>query len=153
MTPEGNAGANVRGNHRGPSAGLNVHNPQPGMHYYHCRHPNADRQAAQYRRFYAQGWRPVGPDDPEYTAEDQELNLSGLGIKDFHLHKDTMLMRIPEEKYRELQEFAQAQRDAEVEGPTNEFLSKSRELDSTYGARAEGPIYYKGPGHGNTTSS
>jgi hypothetical protein len=152
LRPDGNIGANVRGNHRGPSAGLNVHNPQPGMHYYHVRHPNADRQAAQYRRFYAMGYRPVTSDDPEYTAEEADLNLAGVGIKDFHLHKDTLLMKVPEERYREQQEFAQSQRDAEVDGPTNEFLGKAHEFDHNYGARAEGPIFYKGPGHGNTTS-
>lgn len=145
-------GPNVRGNHRGPSAALNVHNPQPGFRYYHCRHPKADRQAAQYRRFFAEGWRPVGPDDPEYTSEEQELDLKRLGITDMNLHKDTLLMKIPEEKYREKAEFAQAQRDAQVEGPTNEYLNMARAFENSYGATAEGPIVYRGPGHGSSTS-
>ena len=146
---DGNLGPNIRGNHRGPSAGLNVHNPQPGMHYYHPRHPQADRGAAQYRRFRNAGYRPVGPDDPEYTSEALDLDFQQLGLKDYHLKKDTILMKIPNEKYREQQEFNQATRDAQTEGPTAEYLAKAREFDSNYGGRADGPIMYKGPGHGS----
>ena len=145
---DGSVGHNIRGNHRGPAAGLNVHNPQPGMHYYHARHPQADRAAAQYRRFVNSGWRPVAPTDPEFTSEALDLDFAQLGLKDFHLKKDTILMRIPEEKYRAAQEFGQLSRDAQLEGPTSEYLSKSREFDGSYGAGAEGPIYYKNPGHG-----
>jgi hypothetical protein len=152
LTSEGNVGPNIRGNHRGPAAGLNVHNPQAGMHYYHVRHPNADRSAAMYRTFYNQGWRPVGPNDPEYTSEEQDLDLSKLGIEDMNLHKDTLLMRIPEEQYRKLEAYNQANRDAQIEGPTHEFLSKSREFENSYGATADGPMFYRGPGHGSHTS-
>lgn len=152
LHPDGSVNANVRGNHRGPAAGLNVHNPQPGMHYYWCRHPQADRRGAQYRRYINQGYRPVAPGDPEYTQESLDLDFKGLGIQDFHIKSDVILMKVPEQTYRAHQEFAQATRDAQVDGPTAEYLSKSRELDSSYGARAEGPIYYKGPGHGNTSS-
>ena len=152
LLPDGNVAANVRGNHRGPAAGLNVHNPQPGMHYFHCRHPQADRSAAQYRRFVNHGYRPVSPADPEFTSESLDLRFEELGLKDFHLKKDTILMKVPEETYRTQQEFAQMNRDAQVDGPTNEFLQRARELENSYGARAEGPTHYRGPGHGTTTS-
>lgn len=148
---DGNVEAGIRGNHRGPAAGLNVHNPQPGMHYYHCRHPKADRRGAQYRRFVNMGWEAVPPGAPEFCAESGDLRLKELGIDGFHINSDVILMRISEERYRRQVEFSRLTREAETDGPTNEYLQNARSFDANYGSRADGPIYYKGPGHGNTT--
>lgn len=150
LHPDGNVGAGVRGNHRGPAEGLNVHNPQPGMHYYHCRHPKADRRGAQFRRFINQGWEPVPPDAPEYVAESTNLHFPQLGLDGFHTHGDVILIRISEERYRQMADFKRLTAEAELDGPTNEFLQRARDFDHNYGLRADGPIYYKGQGHGNT---
>lgn len=141
----------MRGNHRGPAAGLNVHNPQPGMHYYHCRHPKADRRGAQFQRFMNMGWEPVPPGSPEYLAQNTNLKYSQLGLDQFSAHGDVLLIRISEEKYRRLAEFRRLTAESEVDGPTNEYLQQAHNFDSNYGLRADGPIYYKGQGHGNTT--
>lgn len=138
----------VRGNHRGPAAGLNLHGARPGYVYYWCRHPRADRRGAQYQRFLNMGWRPVPPDGPEYKAQEQSLNYSQLGLDSYQVHGDLVLMQMPEPRYRQLCEWRQEAAKSELEGPTNEYLSKARDFDSNYGARADGPIYYRGQGHG-----
>ena len=143
------AKANVRGTHRGPAAGLNVHNPQPGMVYKWVRHPRYDRNGAQYRRFINLGYEVVPPDAPEYRAESQNYNFAKLGLDNYQTHGDVVLVRITEDKYRELQEFREQQRKVALEGVTDSYLSKGKELESRLGESSSGkPLYYKGSDHG-----
>lgn len=146
--------ANVRGSHRGPAAGLNVHNPQPGFIYKWIRHPRHDRSAAQYRRFINMGYEVVGPDSPERRAESENLNLSKLGgLDNYQTHGDVVLVRIPEDKYRELQEFREHQRKVALAGVTDGYLSRGKDLESRLGATStsDRPLYYRGVEHGEVS--
>ena len=142
--------AGVRGSHLGPASGLNIQGAQPGMVYKWIRHPKHDRGGAQLQRFVNMGYEVVPPGDPEYKDREASLQYSQLGVDGYQVHGDVLLVRIPEEKERERQEFRTLQNQIAMTGGADEYLSRGEDLSNRYGLtdRAEGPIYYKGPGHG-----
>ena len=142
--------AGVRGSHRGPSTGLNVHNPQPGFVYSWIRHPKHDRGGSQFQRFINMGYQACGPNSPEMRGQTQNMNISELGLDNYQVHGDVVLMRIREDKYAERQEFKRQQAKVAADGSTDDFLAKGQSLENTYGLgqAADGPIYHRSGQHG-----
>jgi hypothetical protein len=148
LRPDGNAEEHVSGNHRGPAQALNVHNPQPGYMYYWVKHPRTDR-GSQLQRFVNLGYEVCGASAPEHKGREASLNYSEMGLDNYQVHGDLVLLKIKEEKYKEMREWLATVAKAAKEGPTAEYEEKGRNLNlpERY-SRADGPIYYKGPGHG-----
>jgi hypothetical protein len=148
LRSDGNLRPNARGCHRGPAESLNVVGAIPGMVYYWCRHPKRDRGGAMLQRFVNQGWEVVPPGSPEHKSRETSLNYSELGLDGYQVHGDLVLVRIPEGKYREICTFRKAQADV-ARDATDEYLDKARQIEERYGARADGPIYYRSGAHGS----
>jgi hypothetical protein len=148
LRADGNAEEGVSGNHRGPAQALNVHNPEPGYQYYWVKHPRTDR-GSQLQRMVNLGYEIIGADAPEHKGREASLHYADLGLDNYQVHGDLVLLKIKEEKYREMREWLASLAKAASTGATAEFEEKGRNLNlpERY-SRADGPIYYKGPGHG-----
>lgn len=142
-------GQQARGSHRLSSASLNVDGAQAGFVYYWGRHPSRDRGGAQLQRFVNDGWQIVGPNDPERKCKETSLNYSELGLDGYQAHGDLILLRMTEERYRERQQFKALQENGDADAATEDYLDKGRAYEAEYGTRADGPIYYRGTGHGS----
>ena len=70
----------------------------------------------------------------------------------YAVHGDVLLMRIPEEKYRERQEFRKMQAEAARDGVSSDWLEKGRDLAARYGLLGgeERPVYFRKLDHGTT---
>lgn len=140
-------GPNERGTHRGPSRSMNVVNALPGFIYYWARHPRLDR-GSNLQRFINEGWEVVPPDSPEHKGRELKLSYSQFGLDNYQVHGDLVLLRIPEAKYREKAELRAQLAKAAIQGPTEDYQQRGAPLEERFGSRADGPIYYRGHGHG-----
>lgn len=150
-TESGEAVHTTRGSHQGPATGMNVGDPVPGFLYYWVQHPRHHRGGSQYRRFTQWGFEAVPPDSPEHKLQETSASYVELGLDSYQAHGDVLLMRIPEERYKELSAFRRHQAEVARDGITNEYLDKAHEYEARYGSTADGPIYYRGSGHGTTS--
>ncbi len=141
----------TRGTHAGAAAGLNIEGAVPGFHYSWIRHPKYDRGIGQLQRFMNMGYQVCGPDSPELRARAGSLNFAQFGLDNYQVHGDVILVRIPEELLRKREDDKRAEAQAALDGPTEDYLQRGRDITSRYGYgnRADGPIYYKSSGHGN----
>lgn len=137
---------NTIGTHTGRHEALNVRNPQPGYRYYYPR-----RGASEIQAKLNQGWRMVRKEDPESWGIDLR-DISGETLPEMDglmAYQDVVLMKIPEEKYRILQEEKQMRNKVMLHGPTDEYLSRGESL----AARVEStdPLYHKLKQHAITS--
>lgn len=141
--------AGVRGTHRGPASGLNVFNAQPGFQYSWVRHPRHDRGGAQLQEFMNWGYQICGSDSPERKGQSNNMAYSQLGLDNFQAHGDVVLVRISDEEFRVRQKYRDDARKAALDGASEAFITKGKELEDrySYARSAEGPLYYRGPGH------
>lgn len=141
LMPDGNAFADARGAHKGDAADLNIVGALPGFHYYWAR-----LAESALRRFVRAGWEVVPPDSPErkYITEP---DWKGMGLDGVQLSKDVVLLRISEERYREILAHKSMLAKIAREGPTQEYLGKADQLPESARSGAEGPLYYKGKLH------
>ena len=139
----------VRGSHRANASALNVHNAQPGFRYSWIRHPRHDRGGAQLQEYLSWGYEVCGKDSPEIKGRSTNLSFSDLGLDNYQAHGDVLLVRITDEKFRVRQEDRAAAAKAALDGASDAFINKGRELEERYSfaKSAEGPLYYKGPAH------
>jgi hypothetical protein len=142
VTPE----ADVAGDHRGRFEGLNVRSPQPGWHYYWER-----RQASDILRRTMDGFVVVQGDDPEKFGAKLPEGI-GLPQDGVRAYGDVVLMKCPEDQYRELQAERLANAKAAREATTTAFLEKGHDVEQELGPhRTQGrEPYYKNIGHGDT---
>ncbi len=127
------------GSHRGNGEAFNIPNPQPGVHYMHGRR---DRKYIQ--RKVNQGYRVITGDDPEAQPVGFDIDIPELdGVK---AYGDTIAMKIPEDKWREIQ--AEKHRKAEYQrtGATDEYLDKGAKLAES--TMSDDELYYKMKRHG-----
>jgi hypothetical protein len=151
LNPDGHWRDREFGSHRGAASALNVRGLKPGMIPFWVRHPNRDRGAAQLQRFVNQGWEVAPPEAQIRKGPVTDPNYAALGLDRYPAHGDIVLLQISEENYRRFCAARDQQRDAAVEGPTREFLRKGEPVQNRFGDRADGPIYYVGPGHGRSS--
>jgi hypothetical protein len=117
------------------------------MVYYWCRHPRLDR-GAQLQRLINEGYEVVPPDSPEHKGKVVNLNYAQFGLDNYQVHGDVVMLRIPEERFRERQEMKTTLNQAGLTGVTQNYESRGMSLEERYGSSSDGPIYYRGPGHG-----
>jgi hypothetical protein len=128
-----------RGTHRGKFEALNVSNPRAGFIYYYER-----RKPSDVLRRMNEGWEVVkGTDQEDWGAElpddiGQELD----GVK---AYGDVILMRIPEDRYRKIEEQRKLLRMASRGGNTDEYLEKGNRVTSQSGIGR--PAYYQRSDH------
>jgi hypothetical protein len=144
---DGNATEEARGCHMGPAQALNVYKARDGFMYYWVRHPRVDR-GTQLQRFVNEGWEIVPPEAAEHKGRETSLNYSQFGLDNIQVHGDVLMLRIPEDKYRTMSEYRVQLAKVAREGPTAEYERKAESLPEHYRSRADGPIYYRGAGHG-----
>jgi hypothetical protein len=150
LLPDGNYRRGYYGSHRGAAESLNARVP-PGMVPYWCRTPQSDRGMAQLQRFENEGWEVAPPGSQIKTPRTHDARYSQLGLDSYRPFGDLVLLQIPEEKYRRRQENLARLRDNAIEGPTRQYLHRGEGAQQAYGANAEGPIYYRGAGHGRSS--
>ena len=132
----------IAGTHRGNSEALNVGNPQPGWHYYYARRDNSFVQ-----RYLNNGWRPVTATDPETWGVSHHEDIPELdGLVAF---KDVILLKIPEEQWRALQERKAELTRRDMTGPEEEYLRQGDNL--TRQTHSDDDLYYKKSDHGFST--
>jgi hypothetical protein len=129
----------ARGCHRGHMECLNVHNAQPGFHYWYARTDTSSLDRAEQR-----GWEFVKLTDPERMGEEKAQDRVAAGLDTTLTRNDIVLCRMPESRYRKLRE----QIEQLTEGKTgsdgsSEFMERGREA---YGHGE--PVYFRGAGHG-----
>ena len=141
--------AGMRGTYQGPANGLNIRNAQPGFSYSWIRHPRHDRGGAQLQEFVNWGYEVCGKDSPEMKGAAKNAAYSELGLDSFQAHGDVILVRIPDQLFRVRQGYRDAQRKVALDGASEAFITKGRELQDrySYARSADGPLYYRGPGH------
>jgi hypothetical protein len=95
------------------------------------------------------GYEVCGNQSPEMKAASNNAAYSELGLDNFRSHGDVVLVRIPEHLYEIRQKDRDAAAKAALDGASDSFIDKGRELEDrySYAKSAEGPLYYKGPGH------
>jgi hypothetical protein len=151
LDQSGNLQTGIRGSHRGHAQSLNIQNPIPGYVYYWCRHPSRDRGGSQLQQFINYGYEVVPPDSQEHKGRETSLNYAELGLDNYQVHGDLVLLRITEERYREFCRWRDAQNDPDRDAATDAYLEAGRDLEERFGAGADGPLRYKGSGHGIIT--
>lgn len=135
--------APIRGSHKGAAAALNVRNPQPGFVYAWGR---TDQNYLIRKR--NEGWEIVPPDSPERKEAETDPNWS-QALDQAQTRRDVVLLRITEERYREIQEDKQRRALAARSGAAESFLDKNYQLPERYRESTSGePVYYRAPGHG-----
>jgi hypothetical protein len=132
-------GNEIHGCHRGHTQHLNVSNPQPGRVYYHGA-VRRNRQA-HYR---LEGWRAVGPEDPERLSVAQDPHNIGTPLDSHVISNDVILMWTPEEKYAERQIRNAKISEARSADISEEFIEKGRPLQERYGRQ----LYFRRADHG-----
>lgn len=134
----------VVGAHRGHHAALNIKNPQPGFRYYYER-----RDANKVLVKKNEGWEVVQANSPERWGdnlpEDVQKELDGV-----RAYQDVILLRIPEEKYRQNREHLRELAEASRRGSDREYLDKSREREHQLGV-TDREVYYARATHGTRT--
>jgi len=133
------AGNEVHGCHRGHTQHLNVSNAVAGRAYYHGS-VRRNRQA-HYR---LEGWRPVGPEDPENLMQTQDPHNIGTPLDSFAISNDVVLMWMPEERYRARQDRNAQLSEARSADISEEFIAKGRPLQERYGRQ----LYFRRADHG-----
>ena len=134
------------GHFRGDLTALNIRNAQPGYTYYYVRNNTSDMI-----RFLNQGWSVVDANDPErYGANalnDKWSLPTNLGTE--HAYKDVALMKIPIDRYREIQHRKDEERKTQLNGVVHSYLDRgadrARELHRPPNGRSH---YYANPDHG-----
>lgn len=138
LTPEGHLQTEegqpkVFGCHVGPMQHFNVVNAQPGFLYYY---PN--RTPAGVRKAGFQGWKVVGPGDPEHGMAAQDPNMKAAGLDGIQGLHDVVLCKMPESRYRVHREPIEAQNRQQNPDTGGELESKNQSLEGAiarYGSR------------------
>lgn len=129
--------ASVLGTHRDHSEALNIPNPEPGMHYWHCARTQDQVMSAINR-----GWQV------SHRAERlSETDLArGLPLDTTVSRQDVILLEIDDENYRKFKaRKLEAQRRKSIEGATEDYLSHNANVARYAGTGRA--VYYKAPGH------
>jgi hypothetical protein len=139
LRQDGNWEEEAIGSHKGHMSYLNVHNAQPGRHYYWTlTNPKAIRRAK------SQGWIFITKEDPEWSGNETYNDVIGAGLDTTVTRNEIALCWMPEGKYKERQE-ARRRILEEQQGDTSaEYLEKGRPLQEIYGQG----IYFKRHDHG-----
>lgn len=131
------------GCHRGLHQHLNVVGAQAGFVYYYPR-----RTVDGIRRASSQGWKVVGPDDPErqMDAVDPNLQQAGLTADGSQGNTEIVLCKMHESQYRRFREATDVETNLD---PAREWEQKGRAIESRYPKHTHpGRTYFAGPGHG-----
>lgn len=131
----------VYGSHKGTSRALNIRNPVPGRLYGWGR-----REGGYLQRKANDGWRVVPPDSPERKGLEEDLHQA-QALDGTQARKDVVLLYILEKDYAPIQRDKRRLAQEAVAGSTEAFLAKSEPLDKRFGDSADGPVYYRAPGH------
>lgn len=92
------------GSHQANFRALNVFNPQPGWRYYWAHYSKRDNFSELTRFIDHEGWQPVLEGEPEYgTSRTHSFLTSQPNADRLKLFGDVCLIKIQEERYRELQ--------------------------------------------------
>lgn len=129
---------------KGESEDLNVINPVPGWVYKWERNDSREVMRAERK-----GWE-VDLTAPERPISPREMLRTGVGgATRESLRGDVILMRCPEETYRQLQAEAEAEAAARRVDPANPYTKgdEARSIQERFGSGARGPIRFRNPNH------
>lgn len=135
------------GCHRGVSEGMNIANAQPGFHYYYIR---ANPNMAQ--RYLNAGWEVVTSEHPErpgVKALPEAVQSMMDGMRAF---KDVILVRIPTDRYAEIQEDKRRRAASALRSTTDAFQAKGERTTEALGRGAgrHDNVYYQTRDHGSS---
>jgi hypothetical protein len=136
---QGNYTPNAVGCHRGHMQYLNVHNPQPGRHYYWTLTNPKD-----IRRAKTMGWTFITQQDPEWSGNEQYSDVIAAGLDTTVTRNELALCYMTEKQYATRQEYLEKLHAQQRSDSSAEYLEKGRPLQEMYGPE----VYFKGPGHG-----
>lgn len=136
------------GHFRGDLESLNIENADPDFAYYYARNNPNDLV-----RFLNAGWAPVGPDDPESYGFKRVKGWNiqhRLGTE--HAFQDVLLMKIPLDRYRKIQEEKQAEHREMLNGVVTSFRERGEERSRQLYRPPNGrELYFAKVDHGQTT--
>ena len=142
LNPDGNLqGSEAMGCHRGDYEFYNVINPQPGMKYYHGL-----RTESGIRRGALRGWSVVPPDDPARMGNRVDPNFQAAGLDGYQTAGETVLMHMPEERYRQLCALREAANERMRQDNARGFTES--DTAQSLQERYKQAVYFKAPGHG-----
>ncbi len=142
MDPQGT----TLGSHKGAYEALNVRNAKPGFNYVFAK-----LSASAILVKQNQGWQLVKENDPEEWGVPRDMfpdKIQG-SLDSLKAFGDVVLMRIPNERYQEIQDEHNARSVAALGGTESEFLGKGDELGEEVGSSTQGrPLHYMQGQHG-----
>lgn len=133
----------VYGCHVGPMQHLNVENAQPGyVYFYPNRTPSGVRKAG------FQGWKVVGPEDPEHGMAAVDPNMRAAGLDGSHGLHDVVLTKMPESRYRLHREPIERENQLQTPDTGAELEAKNHSLEAAIHKYGERFGFFKAKDHG-----
>ena len=143
LTHDGNVEAGTLGCYPGDAADLNIVGPEPGFHYKWERLDDTAIAAAQRK-----GW-DVDESQPERKVVVRNMRYSNIGYARATIRGDTILMKIPEAIYRQLQADEEEAAAARRQDPANSYTNNATMLSmqERYRQGLRGPLTFRYPNH------